>query len=158
MKQRYTITAISENKPGVLYRIANLFLRRKINVESLTVSHIDEGKSRFTVLIDCSADLVEKIVKQLYRIVEITKVYENIEDDVIAREICLVKVSAKSLKSRREIEHLCYITGANIVNVSKDAIVVEKTGKEDEIDTLIELFRPIGIVEYVSSGRIAVKK
>src|SRR3990167_5211459 len=99
MKQTYTITAFAENKPGVLYRIADLFLRRKINIESLTVSEVkNENLSRFTIVVYAEIALVEKIVKQLYRIIEVVKVVDSVDTDIIAREIALLKVSATKLQ------------------------------------------------------------
>lgn len=91
MKQNYTIIAITENKPGVLYRIADLFLRRKINIESLTVTEIEtKGISRFTIVVKTDKSLVEKIVKQLYRIIEVIKVFESTNDELVSKEISYV--------------------------------------------------------------------
>lgn len=159
MKQNYTITAFAENKPGVLYRIADFLLRRKINIESMTVSEIEhEGQSRFTIVVNAEADLVEKIVKQLYRIIEITKVMDNVDSELIIREVALVKVTAKNMQKRSEIEHLVKLSKAEIVAVDKSYLVVEKSGSEREINELHELLRPFGIKEFVRSGRIVVFK
>lgn len=158
MKKLYTITAFTENTPGVLYRIANLFLRRKINIESLTVSEVkDHDHSRFTIVVLAEAMLVEKIVKQLYRIIEVVKVIDSTDESVIAREIALVKVSANTHEKRKEIEHLITISQfARIISVEKSALVIEKTGTEKEINEFYELMRPFGIKEFVQSGRIAI--
>lgn len=159
MKQNYTITAFAENKPGVLYRIADFLLRRKINIESMTVSEIEqEGQSRFTIVVHAEADLVEKIVKQLYRIIEITKVVDSVDADLVIREIALVKVTAKNMERRKEIQHLAKLSKANIVKVDKQYLVLEKSGTEREINELHELLRPFGIKEFVRSGRIVVFK
>lgn len=160
MKQYYTITAFTENEPGVLYRIADLFLRRKINIESLTVSEIEEvGQSRFTIVVYAEYALVEKIVKQLYRIIEVIKVVESTDDDLIAREIALLKVSAKNLEKRKEIEHLITLTDScRIIGVTKSYMVIEKTGHEKDIGDFYELMKPFGVKEFVQSGRVAVFK
>ena len=159
MKQRYTITAIAENKPGVLYRIADLLLRRKINIESLTVSEIEhKGMSRFTIVIDAERNLVEKVGKQLYRIIEMTKVIESTDDELVPREIALIKVTAKSKDAREEIEQLVRLSKGRIIHVDKGYLVAEITGNETEIDKLDELLQPFGIKEIVRSGRIAVFK
>lgn len=160
MKQYYTITAFTENEPGVLYRIADLFLRRKINIESLTVSEIEEvGQARFTIVVYAEIALVEKIVKQLYRIIEVIKVVDSTDDDLIAREIALIKVTAKDLQKRKEIEHLVGLTDScRIIAVNKSYLVVEKTGHEKDIEDFYELMKPFGVKEFVQSGRIAVFK
>ncbi|MCX7996404.1 MAG: acetolactate synthase small subunit [Patescibacteria group bacterium] len=159
MSQKFTITVFSENKPGLLYRISGLFLKRKINVESLTVSEVDkQGLSRFTIVVHQNKDTVQKVVKQLYRIVEVVKVYENLDEELVTKEIAFIKVSAKNPERRREIEDIAYLFDAKVVYVGADFMVIEKTGKEDTIDSLVSLLRPMGIKEFTRSGRIAVLK
>src|SRR5246127_4436545 len=105
IEKLYTIIIFTENKPGVLYRIADAFLKRKINIESLTVSEIEtRGMSRFTVTIKGTKFEVEKISKQLYKIIEVIKVLETTDDELIFKEIALIKVSTKKPSRRREIE------------------------------------------------------
>ena len=158
MKTLYTITIFTENTPGVLYRIADLFLRRKINIESLTVSEINqEEQSRFTIVVFAEESLIEKMVKQLYRIIEVTKVIDSIDQDLVAREIALLKVSANNLEKRKEIEHLVTITSnTRIVKVTQNYLVIEITGTEHAVNDFHELMKPFGIKEFVQSGRIAV--
>jgi len=160
MKQYYTITAFSENTPGVLYRIADLFLRRKINIESLTVSEVkNEDQSRFTIVVYAESELVEKIVKQLYRIIEVIKVIDSKDEDLILREIALIKVTASNLEKRKELEHLVLISDeTRIISIHKNYLVIEKTGSETEINDFYELIKSFGIKEFVQSGRIAVFK
>jgi len=155
----YTIIIFTENKPGILYRIADVFLKRKINIESLTVSEIEaSGMSRFTVVVKGSKLAVEKIVKQLYKIVEVTKVIEKTNDKLIFKEITLIKVSTKNPAQRREVEDLAYLFRATIVYVASDYLTIEKSGSEEEINSLYLLLKPFGIKEYVRSGRIALTK
>ncbi len=158
MKNYYTIIAFTENTPGVLYRIADLFLRRKINIESLTVSEVkNEDQSRFTIVVFAEPDLVEKIGKQLYRIIEVVKVIDSVDTDLVAREIALLKVSANKLEQRKEIEHLVSISSfVRIIEVKKNYLILEKTGTEKDINDFYELMKPYGIKEFVQSGRIAV--
>lgn len=159
MERKYTIIIFAENKPGVLYRIADLFLRRKVNIESLTVSETQEiGVSRFTIVVKQHKTMVEKIVKQLYRIIEVVKVFENRDDDLLFKEIAFIKVAAKNPEQRREIEDLVYLFRAKIIAVGKDTLTIEKTGSEEEINSLVSLLRPFSIHEFVRSGRIAVVK
>lgn len=157
MKKNYTITIFAHNEPGVLYRIADLFLRRKINIESLTVSEIEtEGISRFTIVVLAEFELVEKLVKQLYRIIEITKVIDNVDEDLIIKEIALFKVHARNLENRKEIEQLSKLSKAKIIKVKKDYLVIEIYGAERQTDDFYKLMKPFGIKEFVRSGRIAL--
>lgn len=159
MNLKYTITIFAENRPGVLYRMADLFLRRKINIESMTVSEIkDQGLSRFTVVVDAEKDLIEKVVKQLYKIIEVTKVIESTDKDLLVKEIALFKVSAMNMEKRKEIENLCHLFNSRIVGLSAQSLIIEHTGIEEEINGLYEVLRPFGIKEFVRSGRIVVFK
>ncbi len=156
---RYTIIAFSENKPGVLYRIADLFLRRKINIEALTVSETERsGISRFTIVVDADRALIDKVVKQLYRIIEMLKVFEAEDHELIAKEITFIKVSTKSPEKRREVEDLVHLFNAKVTYVGDDFLVVEKSASEGQIDSLLLLLKPFGIKEFIRSGRIAVLK
>lgn len=154
-----TIIIFAKNKPGVLYRIADLFLRRKVNIESLTVAETETpGFSRFTVRTKIDNQTSEKIVKQLYRIIEVVKVMEARDGDLIFKEIALLKVFAKTPQKRRELEDLASLFKASIDFVGQDFLVVEKTGSEEEIKSLVSLLRPFGIQDFVRSGRIALSK
>lgn len=158
-EKRFTIIAYTENKPGVLYRISDLFLRRKVNIDSMTVSETEQpGISRFTIVIKSTKSSVDKIVKQLYRIIEVYKVLVSEDKQLLFKEIAFIKVSTKNPAIRREIEDLVYIFRAKINYVGEEFMIVEKTGSEEVIDSLILLLRPFGIKEFVRSGRIAVIK
>lgn len=156
---KYTIIAFTENKPGILYRIADLFLRRKINIESLTVSETEtHGVSRFTIVVDETHEVVEKVVKQLYRIIEVIKVFEMKDSELISKEIAFIKVSTKTPDRRRDVEELVALFGAKISDAGHDYVVAEITGSEDEVNTLYLALKPFGVKEFVQSGRIAVVK
>lgn len=155
----YTIIIFAENRPGVLYRIADLFLRRKINIESLTVSETENaGISRFTIVVQVEPVVLEKTVKQLYRIIEVVKVYDTTDEDLIFKEVALIKVSAKNPEQRRQVSETASMFSAVIAFIGQDFLTVEKTGSEEEINSLYQLLRPFGIREFVRSGRIAVLK
>ncbi len=158
-KQTTTITVFSENSPGVLYHIANLFLRRKINIESLTVSEIEEKHiSRFTIVVKEDPKIVAKITRQLQRIIEVLSVYAHSDQELIFKEIALFKVKGKSAKEAGDIAHIAYRTGSNITYRGKNFLIVEKTGTEEEINTLRTRLSPFGISDLVRSGRIALEK
>ncbi|HSX09520.1 MAG TPA: acetolactate synthase small subunit [Candidatus Saccharimonadales bacterium] len=155
----YTIIIFTENKPGVLYRIADAFLKRKINIESLTVSEIEaQGMSRFTVRVKGTKLAIEKISKQLYKIIEVVKVLEKTDEELVYKEIALFKVSTADPQKRRSVEDLARLAKAEIIRVDKEFLIVEKSGTEEEIESLYVLLKPFGIKEYVRSGRIAVLK
>ena len=155
----YTIIIFTENKPGVLYRIADAFLKRKINIESLTVSEIEaQGMSRFTVTVKGTKLGIEKITKQLYKIIEVVKVLETTDDELIFKEIALIKVSTKNPGKRQSVAELASLFRAKIVYVGSTYLTIEKAGSEEEINSLYSLLKPFGIREYVRSGRIALTK
>ena len=159
MKNLYTITIFAENTPGVLYRIADLFLRRKINIESLTVSEIEqENLSRFTITVLADKDLVEKVTKQLYRIIEVSKVIESTNEDLIYKELAFIKVFVKDGQRRGEIADLATMCRGKVVFVGGDFLVIEVVGTEEKINRLYRLLVPYGIKEFVRTGRISVFK
>jgi len=149
----------SKNKPGVLYKIADLFLRRKINIESLTVAETQiPGISCFTIAAEINWETAEKVEKQIYRIIEVIKVSKARDSDLIFKEVALIKVFAKNPQKRREIEDVSHLFKARIDYVRDDFLVIEKTGTEQEIQSLISLLRPFGIKGFARSGRIALLK
>jgi acetolactate synthase I/III small subunit len=155
----YTIIIFTENKPGILYRIADSFLKRKINIESLTVSEIEAQKmSRFTVRVKGNKLAIEKISKQLYKIIEVVKVLEKTDEELIFKEIAFIKVTTNDPVKRRSVEDIARLSKAEIIALERDFVVIEKSGTEEEITSLYLLLKPFGIKEYVRSGRIAVMK
>jgi acetolactate synthase-1/3 small subunit len=159
MNNKYTISVFSENKPGVLQRITGMFTRRKLNVESLTVSETEvDGISRFTIVLMASEQLIETIVKQIRRVVEVREAYCNLDKDLLYREIAFIRVNAETAEKRAQIEEVVRRYGASIDNASHTSLVVEKTGGEEEIDYLLELFKPFGVTEFIRSGRIAIRR
>ncbi|HWY79371.1 MAG TPA: acetolactate synthase small subunit [Candidatus Sulfotelmatobacter sp.] len=155
----YTIIIFTENKPGVLYRIADTFLKRKINIESLTVSEIEaQGMSRFTIRVKGTKRTIEKITKQLYKIIEVVKVLEKIDEELIYKELAFIKVVTNDVDKRRNVEDIARLAKAEVIAVSKEFLVIEKTGSEEAIDSLYAMLKPFGIKEYVRSGRIALLK
>lgn len=155
----YTIIVFSENKPGVLYRIADLFLRRRINIESLTVSDTGDSKlSRFTITVSADGTLVEKIVKQIYRIIEVVKVVDAVDEQLVVNEVALMKVNTNSPKKRKEVNEIVKLTGAKIVHFSKTDVTISLSGTPEEIHNLKLLCSSYGVKEFVRSGRVALIK
>lgn len=155
----YTIIIYAENKPGVLYRIADLFLRRRVNIESLTVSKIEERDlSRFTITVETEGSQVEKIVKQIYRVIEVIKVIETTDDELVIQEVALYRVSANTPDKRKEIHDIASLTSASVRMFTKSDVVLSRTGTEEETQQLYGLLAPYGIKEFVRSGRIVITK
>lgn len=154
-----TIIVFSHNVPGLLYRIAGLFLKRKINVESLTVSETKKaGVSRFTIVVDLDTVTAHKVGRQIERIVEVTHVQVAEETDIIGREMILVRLHAKSEAERSQIKEICNKYWAHILErfSSESNIVVEIDGSKEKIDECVEELKQFEIIEFVRSGRIAL--
>lgn len=154
-----TLIVTVQNKPGVLFRIAGLIRRRRFNIESLTVSHSEnEHISRFTILVQGDKNTVEKMSKQLYRIIEVLKVSDPNEVEIAARELALIKVSTKKEGSRVEITNIAKHFRSRVVNVNPEYMILEVTGNEEKIDAFYENMRKFGVVEFVRTGRTALFK
>jgi len=155
---KHTIVALVEDKPGVLNRMASLFRRRGFNIESIVVGHSEiPHLSRMTFVVDGATTMVEQVRKQLDKVVDLVKVSDITGDDLIARELALIKVKATS-SSRSEIIQIVDIFRANIVDVASDSVTIEVTGDEEKINSLLNLLRSFGIKEITRTGRIAITR
>src|SRR3989338_9714201 len=154
-----TLIVSVQNRPGVLFRIAGLIRRRRFNIESLTVSHTENPQlSRFTILVRGDKETVEKMSKQLYRIVKVLKVSDPKDVEIVAKELALIKVSIKKDGSRVEITNIANHFRARVVNVNPEYMILEVTGNEEKIDAFYENTRKFGIIEFVRTGRTALFK
>ncbi|MEM2895637.1 MAG: acetolactate synthase small subunit [Archaeoglobaceae archaeon] len=152
---RFTIAALVENKPGVLARVSSLFRRRGFNIESLSVGVTEnEDISRMTIVVNGDEKVLEQVVKQLNKLIEVIKV-SDVTKDSVERELCLVRVNAPPEK-RGEIVELTNIFRARIVDVAKDSFIIEITGDEDKINAFIDLMRNYGIKEVARTGKVAM--
>ncbi len=153
---RHTLVALMEDKPGVLNRISSLFRRRNFNIESLTVGHSETpGISRMTIVSEGDSAIIEQVEKQLYKLINVTKVTNVTDEPTVIRELALIKVTASGA-ARSEITGLVDIFRAKVVDVASDSLTVEITGTEDKVDSLLGLLRPFGIREMVRTGRVAM--
>ncbi len=154
--QQHTLVALMQDRPGVLNRISSLFRRRNFNIESLTVGHSETpGISRMTIVVNGDERIVEQVVKQLYKLINITHVMNVSSRPIVARELALVKVRATHA-TRSEIMELSNIFRAKIVDVSATSLTVEITGAENKVDSLVGLLKPFGIEEMARTGRVAM--
>ncbi|HTE31251.1 MAG TPA: acetolactate synthase small subunit [Chryseolinea sp.] len=158
-KQEYTITVYTENQVGLINRIAILFSRRKINIESLNTSPSEaEGIHRFTIVINETEEVVRKLCRQLEKQVDILKAYYNTNDEIIWQELALYKVPTDEIAEKVKVERLLREYGARAVVIRKDYTVFETTGQREETDRLLEVLEPLGLIEFVRSARVAIIK
>ena len=154
----HTFAVYVENKPGVLNRVASLFRRRGFNIESLTVGHTETpGLSRMTVVVETDEYGARRLEAHLYKLVPVRRVDNITTTPSIARDLALIKVAATG-DARTHVMQLVDVYRARIVDVSPESLVIETTGTEDKIDSLVEVLRPYGVVEMVRTGRVAMAR
>lgn len=159
MKQEYTITVYTENHIGLLNRIAIIFSRRKINIDSLNTSPSEiEGIHRFTIVIDETEEVVRKLVRQIEKQVEVLKAYYNTPDEIVWQELALYKVPTDVIAEKVKVERLLRQYGARAVVIRNDYTVFEATGQREETEKLVEVLAPYGLIEFVRSARVAIIK
>jgi acetolactate synthase I/III small subunit len=151
---KHTITVLVEDHPGALARISGLFARRGFNIASLSVNgtHLP-GISRVVACVDGPDTALEQITKQLHKLIDVRRVFDHIDDDVVERELALVKVSADA-RTRIEIAQIAGIFRAQVVDIDEKSVTVECTGKSDKIDALINMLTAFGIRETARTGTI----
>src|SRR4030095_3441819 len=149
----HTFAVYVDNKPGVLNRVASLFRRRAFNIESLTVGHTETpGISRMTVVVDTDEYGARRPHGHLYKLVPCRRVDNITTAPSISRDLALIKVAATG-EARTHVLQLVDVYRARIVDVSPESLVIETTGTEDKIDSLVEVLRPYGVIEMVRTGR-----
>ena len=158
LQQKHTITALVENSPGVLARVAGLFARRGYNIESLSVSTTDKVEiSRMTIVVGGDHRVLEQITKQLNKLIEVIKVVDYTETEAVERELCLIKVNAEA-KDRAEIMQIVEIFRGRIIDMSEKTFIIEVTGSPDKMDKITHLLDNYGIRELVRTGIIAMAR
>lgn len=159
MKKEFTITVYTENQIGLLNRIAIIFVRRKINIDSMNTSPSEiDGIHRFTIMIDETEEVVRKVCRQIEKQVEVLKVYYNTEEELVWQEMALYKVSTEEIAEKVKVERLLRECGARAVAITKEFTVFETTGHRAETDKLVKALEPHGLIEFVRSARIAIIK
>ncbi len=158
-KTLYTISIYTENNIGLLNRIATIFLKRHINIESLTVSSTEiENVSRFIIVTYLTEEKVKKIIGQIEKQVEVIKAYYHTNEQSIYVQTALFKIKSSLLFDERQIQNIIKNSNAQIVTVSPEFFVIQKSGRKEEIETLYNELLPFGIKQFVRSGRISVTK
>ena len=155
----FIITVYTENQIGLLNRIAIMFSRRKLNIESLNSSPSEiDGIHRFTILLVETEEVVRKISRQIEKQVEVLKVYYNTGDEIVWQELALYKVPTDEITEKVKVERLLREFGARAVVIRKDYTVFETTGHREETDGLLRVLEPYGLIEFVRSARVAIIK
>jgi len=158
-KQEFTVTVYTENQIGLLNRIAIIFSRRKINIESLNTSPSEvEGIHRFTIVINEVEEVVKKLARQIEKQVEVLKAYYNTNEEIVWQELAMYKVPTDEIAEKVKVERLLREYGARAVVIRKDYTVFETTGQREETDKLIAVLEPYGLIEFVRSARVAIIK
>lgn len=156
--RKHTIAVLVENRFGVLSRVANLFSARGYNIESLSVGEtLDPSVSRMTLVVRGDDFVIEQVIKQLHKLIDVIKVTDLSEEDHVEREMILVRVNAEPA-ARAEILRSADIFRAKVVDVTPTTYTLELTGDESKLDALIELLRPFGIQELVRTGKVAIAR
>ena len=155
----YTITVFTENRVGLLNQISIIFTRRKINIESLSVSPSSiKGVHKFTITAYTDLDTVQKLTKQIETRIDVLRAYFYTDDEIVYQEIALFKVPTEKLLAEKNLEAIIRRNNARILEITPTYTVVEKTGHSDETEALFNEFNVYGISQFVRSGRVAVTK
>ncbi|APG59201.1 acetolactate synthase small subunit [Christiangramia salexigens] len=158
-KKNYTVSIYTENNLGLLSRIAAIFLKRHINIESITASPSEVNEvMRFIIIVNVTEEQIKKIVGQIEKQIEVIKAFYHTDEETIYQETALYKIKSDEFLDDSNIQDFIKETNARIVTVTKGFFVIEKTGKRTEVDQLYETLKPYGLMQFVRSGTIAVTK
>jgi acetolactate synthase-1/3 small subunit len=156
--RKHTVAVLVENKFGVLSRVAGLFSARGYNIESLSVGEtLDPSVSRMTMVVRGDEFVIEQVMKQLYKLIDVIKVTDLTDESRVERELVLIRVNAEP-QHRAEILRTVDIFRAKVVDVTAQSFILEATGNEEKLEALIELLRPMGIQEIVRTGKVAIAR
>lgn len=159
MKQEFNITVFTENHIGLLTRITIVFTRRKVNIESLTVSESAiPGVFKFTIVIKSTREQTMKIVGQIEKQIDVLKAFYHTNDEIIYQEIALYKVPTEALYDSDTIEKIVRKASARILEITREYVVIEKTGHTDETQALFEELNKFKVMQFIRSGRVALTR
>ncbi|MBL6684397.1 MAG: acetolactate synthase small subunit [Flavobacteriaceae bacterium] len=156
---KYTISIYTEDNVGLLNRISAIFLKRHINIISITSSESEISNIfRFIIVVQVNFNQVKKLVKQIEKQIEVIAAFYHTDDETIFLETALYKVKSESLFEERQIQNIIKESRANMVTVKPEYFVIEKTGWREETEDLYQKLKPYGLLQFVRSGRISVSK
>ena len=159
-KTLYTVTVFSENRVGLLNQISIIFNRRRLNIETLSVSPSAlEGIHKFTITTYTDLETIQKVVKQIDKRVDILKAYYNTDSELVYQEIALYKIATDALIEKGSVESLIRKYNIRILEMNDTCVVFEKTGLYDETQQLFEeLSKTVGVLQFIRSGRVAITR
>jgi acetolactate synthase I/III small subunit len=159
MNQEFTITVFSENSIGLLNRITINFTKRKLNIESLTVSESAiQGVFKFIIVVFCPQVTVENLVKQLEKQIDVIRAFFHTSDQILHQEMALYKLSTDRLLESNEVEEIIRAYNARILEITKEYTIIEKTGHKLETQELFERLQPFKVLQFVRTGRISITR
>ncbi|PKP33970.1 MAG: acetolactate synthase small subunit [Bacteroidetes bacterium HGW-Bacteroidetes-17] len=159
MIEEFTITVFSENSIGILNRITINFTKRKLNIDSLTVSESAiKGVYKFTIVVKCALATVENLVKQLDKQIDILRTFFLREHEVLHQEMAMYKIETSTFLESNQVEAIIRKHNARILEVTKEYTAIEKTGHKHETQELFEELKPFGVLQFVRSGRVAITR
>lgn len=159
MREEFIISIYSENHIGLLTRITNVFTRRKINIDSLTVSESAiHGIYKFTIVVHCTEEMAIKLVGQIEKQIDVLKAFYHTNDEMIFQEIALYKVPIEPIYESDTIETIVRRAGARILEITKDYVVIEKTGHKKDTQALFEELNQFKVMQFIRSGRVALTR
>ena len=156
---RFTVSIYTENNLGLLNRISAIFLKRHLSIDSINSSPCEINDIfRFVIVLKTEEELIKKVITQIEKQIEVIAAFYHTDEETVFQESALYKLTSKSLLKEKNIQNIIKIAHANIVTVSKDFFVIEKTGYREETEKLYSQLEPFGILQFVRSGRISVTK
>ena len=159
MGKTKVIAALVENKPGVLHSISNMFRRRNFNIESITVGPTEqEDLSRMTITVNGDEKTLEQVVKQMSKLIDVVKVSRLEPENIVTRELALIKVNIPDNKSRSDVINCVEVFRGRVVDVSPASLTMEITGTPDKIDAFLNLMKTYGIMELARTGLTALSR
>jgi acetolactate synthase-1/3 small subunit len=159
MQQEFTISLFTEDHIGILGQITIILTRRQINIDSITASESAvKGAQLLTIVVKTTPEMIQKVARQMEKIVDVLKVFVHTSDQIIYQEIALFKVPTKGLMSGNIVDQVVRAHHARILEVSPEYIVIEKTGHKSEIAELLTQLEPYGVLQFARSGRVAITK
>lgn len=158
-EKEFTLSVLTEDRAGLLNQITIIFSRRKMNISSLNVSNTEApGVSRFTIVITSTRETIEKVIKQIRKLIDVLGAFVYEEHQIYYQEIALYKLPIHIFMGGIKVENLVRKHGAKILVIEEDHIVIEKTGHKEETHKLYKELEPYGILEFVRSGRVAISQ
>ncbi|MDD6255017.1 MAG: acetolactate synthase small subunit [Eubacteriales bacterium] len=155
---KHVLSALMENRPGVLRRLAGLFGRRGYNIDSIVASATEnEEVTRMTIVVDCDDQMIDQVVRQMSKLQEIIDVEDVTHESTISRQLLIIKLSTTP-QSRIEILELANAFRAKVVDMTADTITLEATGEVENIKGIVEVLEPYGVISMMKTGTVALKK